>query len=73
MKVRRDLVGVALCLEELLHPSHVPAVFPSVGTMDFPIPGYSRNPFVVRCVVEFRELRVKAEGAARPRWSSPLP
>jgi hypothetical protein len=34
----------------LREPSHVPTALPTVGSMDYPLSGYSRNLFVVRCV-----------------------
>jgi hypothetical protein len=32
------------------NPPYVPTVLPTVGAIDYPIPGCSRNPFEVRCV-----------------------
>jgi len=43
---------------------YLPAVLPTAGPIDYPLPVYSRNPFLVRCVVERRSSLIESSSLA---------
>jgi hypothetical protein len=61
---RSDYVRLSVTLS--VGTPFVPTVLPAVGSMDFPLPAYSRNPFVVRYVAA--QSPVQVSNHIRPFW-----